>query len=203
MFEMPRSIPPGVSPPTVRRGDGRPARTAAGFTMMELLSVLAILGIAMAISVPSIRTALAGARADAGMRQLLGELQSAHDYAMTQRRTIEVQFLGTNEIRTVRIDGSTRTTLRDIFFENGMQYFLDNSLPDTPDAFGNAGPISFDGLTTVWFLVDGSLVDGDGVPLTGTVFLGKPDRPLWSRAVTVLGPTGRTQAYRWDGSRWR
>jgi prepilin-type N-terminal cleavage/methylation domain-containing protein len=179
------------------------ARGVPGFTMVETLVVVSIIGLALAISTPAIGTALANAKADAGMRQLLGELREARDNAMTQRRTIEVQFLGTNEIRTIRIDGSTRTTLSDVLFENKMQYVLQTGLPDTPDAFGNSTAVCFGGLTTVWFLVDGSLVDSSGVPLSGSVFLGQSGKPLTARAVTVLGPTGRTQSYEWDGSSWR
>ncbi len=192
-----------AGPSALSRASRCPAGEARGFTLIELLVVVGVLGVAMAVAVPSIGSWLAAARADAGMRQLLGELRAARDFAMTQRRTMEVQFLGTNQITCTRVDGMNRTTLREAVFEYGMEYRLEPGVPDTPDAFGNTSALDFGGPTTLYFLVDGSVVDDTGVPLSGTVFLGRPDQPLTARAVTVLGPTGRVQAYRWNGGSWR
>jgi hypothetical protein len=77
-----------------------------------------------------------------------------------------------------------------------------NGIPDTPDTFGAGRAVNFGGPTTVWFLADGSLSDANNVPVSGTVFLGIPNQVLTARAVTVLGPTGRIQSYRWDGRAW-
>jgi prepilin-type N-terminal cleavage/methylation domain-containing protein len=176
---------------------------ASGFTLLEILIVVAIMGLMMAIAVPSVRTEIIDARANAAMWQVHAQLQAARDWAMTQRRTMEVQFNGTNQILVIRVDGAVRTTLATLVFTNGMQYQLFAGLPDTPDAFGAGRAINFGGPTTVWFLADGSLSDANNVPVSGTVFLGIPDQSLTARAVTVLGPTGRIQGYRWDGSAWR
>ena len=174
-----------------------------GFSLLELLIVVAVLLLAMAMAVPSVRTEVADAKANAAMYQVRAQLQAARDWAMTQRRTMEVQFNGTNQIQVIRVDANTRTTLATTTLMNAMTYLLFAGLPDTPDAFGNGRAVSFGGPTTVWFLADGSLSDAVGVPVSGTVFLGTPNQPLSARAVTVLGPTGRIQGYRWDGVAWR
>jgi prepilin-type N-terminal cleavage/methylation domain-containing protein len=176
---------------------------ASGFSLLELFIVVAIMGLVMAIAVPSVRTEITDARANAAMWQVQSQLQTARDWAMTQRRTMEVQFNGTNQIQVIRISGTVRTTLATLVFPNSMQYQLFDGIPDTPDTFGATRPISFGGQTTVWFLADGSLSDANNVPVSGTVFLGIPNQRLTPRAVTVLGPTGRIQSYRWDGSAWR
>jgi prepilin-type N-terminal cleavage/methylation domain-containing protein len=176
---------------------------ASGFSLLELLVVVSILLIATAVAVPSIRNEILDSRANAAMWQAQAQLQAARDWAMTQRRTMEVDLSGTSRIQVIRIDGNVRTTLATTVFVNGMQYHLFGNVPDTPDAFGNPSAVSFGGSTTVWFLADGSLSDANGVPLSGTVFLGMPNQPLSARAVTVLGPTGRIQPYRWDGRSWR
>ncbi len=182
----------------------RPVRhDSSGFTLIEILLVVTVAALVMAMAIPSVGTALLDARANSGMRQMLGQLRAARDAAMTQRRTIEVQFIGQTRIQTIRIDGAVRTPLASTVLENGMQYRLFAGVPDTPDLFGNGRAVDFGGLTTVWFLADGSLTDADGVPLSGTVFIGMTDRPLSARAVTVLGPTGRVQNYRWDSRAWR
>jgi len=41
------------------------------------------------------------------------------------------------------------------------------------------------------FMSTGGLVDANGNPISGTVFLGIPGKPATARAVTVLGSTGR------------
>jgi Tfp pilus assembly protein FimT len=168
-----------------------------------VLLAVAVLGVTMAIAVPSVGTALLGARADSSLYQVQGQLRAARDTAMAQRRTVEVQFIGTNQIRNIRLDGTTRTTISDMFLEQGMRFRLSTGVPDTPDAFGNGTAVAFGGLTTVWFLSDGTLVDAADLPVSGTVFLGMENRPLSARAVTVLGPTGRVQAYKWNSRVWR
>lgn len=162
-----------------------------------------ILMVLTAIAVPTIRNDMLDARAGTAMRQVRGQLSVARDMAMAQRRTVEVQFNGTNQIQLIRIDGAVRTPAGSTTLSNGMEYRLFPGLPDTPDAFGAVGGVSFGGATTVWFLADGSVSDAVGVPASGTLFLGMVDQPLSARAVTVIGPTGRIQAYRWDGRAWR
>jgi len=186
-----------------RHGAPRFARGARGFSLLEILLVVSIIGLAMAIALPNIGGALLNARADAAARQLLGQLRSARDIAMAQRRTVEVQFLGTREVRAIRIDGALRTTLADLFLENGVQFGLSTGVPDTPDVFGNARAVDFGGPTTIWFLSDGSVVDATNLPISGTVFIAIPSRPLSARAVTVLGPTGRMALYKWNSRTWR
>ena len=176
---------------------------SGGFTLLELLIVAAILMLTMAMAVPSVQTEVADAKANTAMYQVRAQLQAARDWAMTQRRTMEVQFNGVDQIQVVRVDTSSRTTLATVRLMNAMTYLVFNGLPDTPDAFGNGRAVSFGGPTTIWFLADGSLTDANGVPVSGTVFLGAPNQPLSARAVTVLGPTGRIQGYRWDGVAWR
>jgi hypothetical protein len=82
---------------------------------------------------------------------------------------------------------------------------LTAGLPDTPDAFGNTGPIAFGTATVIKFAPDGTLVDQSGQGLNGSVFMAIPNiqgTNLSARAITVLGSTGRVRGYRWDGSKW-
>jgi len=168
-----------------------------------VLLVVAVMGIMLAIAVPSINTALIDARANGAMRAVHGHLRAARDSAISLRRVIEVEFAGTNQIRSARLEGTTRTLLQTTILEGGMQFQVTAGLPDTPDAFGNATAINFGGPTLIYFQPDGTLGDTTGLPISGTVSMGTPARTLSARAVTVLGPTGRVQPYRWDGSAWR
>jgi len=178
-------------------------RPHAGFSLVEILAGVTVLAMSMAIAIPAIGNALASAKADTGMRTVAGQLRAARDIAMTQRRTVEVQFIGTNQVRSIRIDGATRTTIDDSILEGGGRFGLTTGVPDTPDAFGNTRAVDFGGPTTVWFLTDGSLVDNTNLPVSGTVFLTTLNRANAARAVTVLGPTGRIAMYKYDGRQWR
>jgi type II secretory pathway pseudopilin PulG len=175
----------------------------SGYSLLELVIVATILMVLTAAAVPTIRNEMLDARAGTAMRQLQGQLSVARDMAMAERRTVEVQFNGTNQIQLIRIDGAVRTPAGSTTLSNTMQYRLFPGVPDTPDAFGATGGVSFGGATIVWFLADGSVSDAIGVPASGTLFLGMAGQPLTARALTVLGPTGRIQPYRWDGHSWR
>lgn len=174
-----------------------------GFSFVDVMATVAVTGVLMAIAIPSIGTSLVDMRSNAGMRALQGHLRTAHDSAVAQRRIVEVQFIGTNEVRSTRLEGTGRQTLQTTIFENGMRFHVMAGVPDTPDGFGTSRAVNFGGLTTVFFQPDGSLTDAQGLPISGTVFLANPDWALSARAVTVLGPTGRVQGYRWDSRFWR
>ena len=181
----------------------QPLHATSGVSLLEMLLTVGVLMVMSAIAVPAVRGEILDAKASSGMRQVQGSLRAARDAAMTQRRTMEVIFSGTGTIQVNRMDGNVRTPLSRLDVVNGMGYRTFTGIPDTPDAFGVAGGISFGGLTTVYFLADGSVTDVNGISVSGTLFLGMANQPLTARAVTVLGPTGRIQSYRWDSQVWR
>lgn len=194
----------GRAGPALRAGGLRSIRKTSGMSLVETLVVVAVAGIMMAIAVPSVNTAIVDAKANAGMRTVQAALMAARDHAISQRRAVEVRFVGQNEIRTFRLEGATRTQVGRTTLEQGMRFRLTPRVPDTPDAFGRNNAISFESGRRIYFQPDGSLTDDTGLPVSGTVFLGMEQRQdLTARAVTVLGPTGRVTAYRWDGQAWR
>lgn len=178
---------------------------AAGYTMIEITSTMAIIGVLTAVSLPAVGNAMTDARANAGARVVLGQFQSASELAQKLRRKVEIKFIGTNQLQVLRIDGTTPTILTTVTFEQGMSYRLFSGVPDTPDGFGNATTTYFGAPTTprLFFTTDGSLVDLANLPISGTVFMGILNKPLSARAITILGTTGRAQVYRWSGSLWQ
>jgi hypothetical protein len=90
--------------------------------------------------------------------------------------------------------------------EGGIQFLFPTgtpTIPDTPEAFGNASGVDFGSATEVKFNPDGMLVNQLGAVINGTVFVMFPSERLSSRAVTVLGSTGRVRGYKWDGRVWK
>jgi len=92
--------------------------------------------------------------------------------------------------------------LSTVTLEGPMQFLTFDDIPDSPDLFGRTTAVDFGGANSIFFLSDGTLVDGQGNPLDGSVFLGRPGRPDTARVVTILGATGRVRGYRWTGTSW-
>lgn len=181
----------------------------AGFTLIELLMVVTVGATLAGISVMGFASAATSIRGSNGMVQVMSQLRMARGLAINQRRAIEVQFIAPNEIRIIRQEVPSGTTLLNQFFLEGTVQFVQFSgVPDTPDGFGNSSAVDFGGVNDFGFLGDGMLVDlsnpvAAGTPISGTVFLGIPNQPASARAVTVFGGTGRVRGYTWIANEWR
>jgi prepilin-type N-terminal cleavage/methylation domain-containing protein len=182
----------------------RVSAQAAGFTLVELLVVLGIVGVLSAVSVMVMPIALLSAKADSGAAQVVSALRVAREGAISQRRNVRVTFTAPNRIVISRVEvpGPAVTVMSQVLLEGGFQFRLFAGIPDTPDAFGNAAPWSFGGATSVAFTSSGEFVDQNGDPVNGTVFIGRNSELLSARAISVFGPTALVRAWSWNGARW-
>lgn len=194
----------GLTPHSAPTGDERLfAPSERGFSLVETLVVASLAMILMGMAVVQIRTSRASMNADNAMRLVMGELTRARDMAVAQRRNIQVTFHGVNEMRATRIEIPTGTTmLRKTVMEGNIQFKLPSGTPDTTDAFGAAVALDFDGNGTYIFNSDGMLIDSTGNTINGTVFLAAPNDQFATRAVTILGSTGRVRGFRRLNSAW-
>ncbi|HEX7138363.1 MAG TPA: prepilin-type N-terminal cleavage/methylation domain-containing protein [Vicinamibacterales bacterium] len=193
-------IPPSVAPGQGRRDDG--------YNLIEMMFVMGIMSVLAAMAVVQINASRAALKGDAAMRVVMTQMNQAREMAITQRRYMQVTFTTPRTVNIVREDTTATTTkLSSVPFEGGATFGVYTGLPDTPDAFGKTAATYFTSsagvVTTVKFAPDGTLVDANGQTANGSVFLSIPTMVLSSRAVTVLGSTGRVRAYRWDGSGWK
>jgi prepilin-type N-terminal cleavage/methylation domain-containing protein len=182
-------------------------RKHAGFTLLEVIVVIAISFGLTSMAILQFRSLLPGMRANAAMNQVVSQLRVARDTAIAQRRNVQILFPGPNQIQLQRFEQPTGVTpFPPVFFEGGAQFTLFPGLPDTPSGFGNDGAIVFGGIiggpATMQFLSDGTFTDDTGQPINGTIFVGVPNRPATARAVTIMGATGRFRPYSWNGSAW-
>ena len=191
-----------------RRFGGRPGNQA-GFTLLEVLVVVAILGTLAAMSLMVSPAFSRHARAEAGTSQVLDIMRSARDTAISQRRNVEVLFIGLNAIQTRRIEidqfgNQTGTTvLRTVEFENNVQFRLQPGVPNTPDAFGAmAGPLTFTLVGPWMFTSEGTFVGGTGDIANGTIFVSIANQPTSARAITVMGTTALVRPWTWNGRDW-
>jgi prepilin-type N-terminal cleavage/methylation domain-containing protein len=178
--------------------------TQRGFTLIEVMMVVAILATVAGIAIGVSPAFVQHARAESSIAQAVDVFRSAREVAISQRRNVAITFIGTNALRTVRMDipGPATTTLRTVQLENRMQFMLTPGLPDTPDLFGNADPISF-GATNQWmFTSEGTFVDANGDVLNGTLFLGVPDQINSARAISIFGATALIRTWSWNGREW-
>jgi prepilin-type N-terminal cleavage/methylation domain-containing protein len=199
----------------------RDYRSAAGFSLVEMMIVVGLAAVLTGIAVAQVSLSRQGTVGDGGMRVVLGQMNQARQTAIQQRRYVRVVFTTPNLMQVV-IENTTSasttalclttpacTVLTSPVLEGNVQFGLVTSVTtDTPDAFGNnpaafnGSPVAFGSATFVRFAPDGTLVNQNGVFTNGTVFLAIPSTALSQRAVTVLGATGRVRGYRWIGNQW-
>ena len=134
-------------------------------------------------------------------------MRQGRETAISARRTVQVQFFTglpcTAGYACVVADqagsaGQYPTVILTLPIESSVQFMQFPGELDTPDAFGNAAPITFGGVAggplVMEFQSDGSFTDGNGNVINGTVFLGIANYPQSPTAVTILGGTGRAKA---------
>lgn len=195
----------------------RQSAPEAGFSLIEILFTVGIMGVVTAMAVVQIGGARPSALGDGAMRVVMSQMNTARELAITQRRNMRVSFTLGNRVQIIREEiGAAPTVISSVVLEGGLQFVTATNLPDTPDKFCGASisPVSFPSATgtppEVKFKPDGSFVNQDGDILNGTVFITMPNQIytpnastrnlLSARAVTVLGSTGRVRGYRYDGS---
>jgi prepilin-type N-terminal cleavage/methylation domain-containing protein len=185
-------------------------RSQRGFSLLEVLTAVAIISIIMGMAMLNYGSILPNFKANSAMDQLLYQLRSARERAISHRREVQVQFVGTNQLTITELwPVGTAPAPSYATFEGGAQFMVFASIPDIPAPFnfGNTAPVYFGGLSggppIMKFSTTGAFIDGGNTLVNGTVFLGIPGRPSTARAISILGATGRVREYHWDGSQWQ
>ena len=137
----------------------RTANRKRGFTIVELLIAVAVIMILAAMAVFQFRSTLQAADSDAAMRELVTQIRQAREYAISNHRYIQVKFpvsaAGLPQIQiTQRNDLTTafgvetagaNVVMPAVTLESPLVYTLVAGMPDTPDGFGKASAIEFEG----------------------------------------------------------
>jgi len=187
-----------------------PNRPQRGFSLLEILTGLAIISIVLAMGMLNYSTILPNYKANSAMDQLLYQLRSARERAISHRREVQVQFGGTDQFTVTELWlVGTAPPATTVSFEGGAQYIVFSTIPDLPAPFnfGNTAAVYFGGASggppVMKFSTTGSFIDGGNTLVNGTVFMGIPGKPSTARAISVLGATGRVREYHWDGTQWQ
>lgn len=184
--------------------------STSGFSMIEVLISMIVMAVIMAATIIEMQPLVQQMHANTGANMILGQLRTARQLSIAKRRDIQVQFIGTNEIKLTQQPvpgaGGGPIVISDLFLSPTVFFMTFAGMPDSPDGFGNAGAVDFGGVVggppIMQFQSNGTFVDANGIPMDGTVFIGVANIPTSARAITVLGTTGRIRLYRGNGSGW-
>jgi prepilin-type N-terminal cleavage/methylation domain-containing protein len=190
-------------------------KSEQGFTLLESLVVVGIMGVMMAIAVMGSRNPMQTYRANSALDVVSSQLRVARELAITQRRWVVVtidqvnnavsyQVKAPNAIGTTELDGPVVT----VPLPQQTSFTLEAGVPDTPMGFGNTSAVLINNLNGgpvgMAFTPTGSFTDSTYVnPINGTIFVGMANQPTTARAVTIMGSTGRVRPYTYIGnSKW-
>ncbi len=207
------------------RGQSRRESGAVGFSLLELMIVMALIMIVGGISFMALQPALKDARVNHAYEDMLMQLRVARQRAITERKQYIVCFgvaapagaltpMGaptTQSVQMFRWDAGTAlsaaTQISANTLPSDMQFQTVAGIPSNPatvpDGFGaGATAIDFDqGVTAgvknqVMFMPDGSAHDTSGSWNSGIIYVGRTSDLYSSRAVTLYGTTGRIRGWR-------
>jgi len=227
---------------TLDMGASASRRRQAGFSLLELLIVMAILAIVITFALFGIGGVRANLLADRAMYQVMTSLREARMLAMRNNYKVSIDFdSGRGEITVYALDadslpegaeyacgwngsptwsavGNDQTDpsmrLENGVFFTGSHWSADDHPFGKPfeDITGGSFPNIFDSSTTgtianLLFTADGFFTEYDDhcSPKDKVIFVdspgANPDTTL-SRAVTILGVTGRIDGWRLRNSKW-
>lgn len=204
----------------------RMKRAQQGFSMVEIVVVLAMAFVVMGFAVVNTMTTGLNAKANAAMDALISQLRQAREMAIAKRRNVQVTFTAPNEIQltVLTLPGEAAATpIPPVYLNDniggGMTFQVFGTLPDTPMNFGNSQAINLQqpgggGAWSVMFTTSGAFVGSSQAaaslylttnnnPVNASLFMGITGKTNTARAVTVFGATGRVRSYYWTGTSWQ
>ena len=182
----------------------RSVASTHGFTLVEALMVVGLIGLLAGIAMPITAGMITRAKASSSSVEVFAWLEEARSRAAAERRNFQVTFdPGTNRVRVDRVEADLTTTMiLDRQLPDRMRFMQFAGVGDTPDLFGNSAHVEFDGPAPHMFTSEGSLVDANGDPSNGTIFIGRAGENDTGRAITVFGVTGLMRTWKLAGTKW-
>jgi len=188
------------------------ARTMRGFSMIEMMIVVAIIMITMGTALIQIGPILKESKANTAWQLTLGQLRRAHELAIDQRQVYRVSFTAPRTIQLDLVGIDPVTKAKALIFQSKIdlptetQFTVVTGMPATPttvpDGFGNgSAAIDFDqdfggGGTEVYFQRDGRALDAQNRLNSGVIYICRPGELMSCKAVSLIGATGRVKGWK-------
>lgn len=198
----------------MRKGTHLRANAQAGFSIIELLIVIAIILVISAMTWIQIQGTLRKAKSDTAMQTTLAQMRQVHEAAIDQRKIYRLTFNPPGTIQLDRMDLGAGGAFVAVFQSTTVlpveiSFLIVNGMPNPgPDGLGTgANAIDFGvdnggGLNQIFFQPDGSARDNVNRLNNGVVYMGRPNDLQSVRAVSLLGATGRTKPWMISNGAW-
>ena len=180
----------------------------AGFTLVEMVIVIVVMGIAMMIAVPRFRVS-SQTKARQLASQLTGDLEVARSKAMAHRAAVRVVFDAASNAYTGYLDFDRDGTIGETTAERDSLHAFGTRVLPTGASFGRAGQpdiTDFAGSGAITFPTPQVNFDGRGLTAPfgtrGVVYVQFADDTAAVAAVTVSG-AGGVRLWTSEGGSWR
>lgn len=184
-----------------------------GFSMVELLIVVAILMIVIGTSFIQIIPALRAAKTEVALQTTLGQMRRAHEMAVDKRTVYRLSFNAPRTIQLDQVDIDPLTAAKIFTFQSSidlppeMSFVVISGIPTSastvPEGYGNGSTaIDFNrdyggGGTEVYFQRDGRALNAANQLNNGLVYMCRTGGEFRScKAVSLMGATGRSKGWR-------
>ena len=172
-----------------------------GFTLIELMVVLAVGAVAMTMAVPIVGSAVNHYRADSALDTAVMQLRLARSMATDKRRTFSVTFTGQRTVILSQVDGNNAGDISSLDINPRVSFAFGSEATtageDAPGGMGADNPIDLTDGSVVHFRPDGSAVTATGEFCNGVVHMSVDHDRKVARAATVFGATGKITGWRW------
>ena len=185
------------------------SRKNRGFTMLEMLITVGI-GLTMAgVTFIALTPVLRKNHVDTAYDTMLSVITTCRNQAMTQTQRYIVTFSSPRTITVQNWPGGVPSpapvTVATYTLPSDIEFAVQAGFPNPgPDGFGDGRqPVAYTPCTVVdagqpclIFYPDGSAQDDSGNYNGGVVYFTRPGDLYSSRAVSVIGPTGKIRGWR-------
>jgi len=182
-------------------------RNKAGFSLIELMITVMFLVIVASVSIPYITPVLRARDVDMAVRTVVWEMGRARQLSVDRRRDIRVTLAAPRSITTAQRVSAVWTQVSQVELPGDMEFRIEQGVskgpPKTPSSdYGILDPINLCNQHLVYFLPDGSAIEGSGQICSGVVYLARANELETSRAVTLFGSTGKMKRWRYVEGLW-
>lgn len=192
-------------------------RNRNGFSVVELLIVVAIMMIMIAVTFIQIGPVLRESKAQTALQTTLGQMRRAHEMAIDQRQVYRLTFTTPGKIQLDQVGFDPLTKAKIFTFQSSIllpteiQFAVVTGIPTAatkvPEGFG-AGAVAIDfdqdfggGTNQVYFQRDGTATDDKSRLNNGVIYMCRPGDVGSCKAVSLMGATGRSKGWRLNSAR--